>query len=95
LSVQLVDVKIRLINSLLSAARIYYGMEYEVIYLYVLNYSVSNTISFPFFNIVTEAMENGADNGVWGSNGMIVGNIDLNWFEIDKGVISNCFMSIS
>jgi len=26
---------------------------------------------------------------------MIAGNTDLNWFEIDKGVISNCFSSIS
>jgi len=30
-----------------------------------------------------------------GENGIIVGNTDLNWFEIDKGVISNCFSSIS
>jgi len=78
LSVQLVDVKIRLINSILSAARIYYGMEYKVICFYVLNCSIYNTISFPFFNIITEAMENEGDNGVWGSNGMIAGNIDLN-----------------
>jgi len=53
-------------------------MEYELRCFYVLNCSISNTISLPFFNIITEAMENGGDNGVWGSNGMIVGNTDLN-----------------
>ena len=34
-------------------------MEYEVICYYVLNSYSSNTISFPFFKIITEAMENG------------------------------------
>jgi len=66
LSIQLVDGKIRLIKSLLSAARIFYGMEYEVIFFYVLNCSISNTISFPFFKIIIEAMENGGDNREWG-----------------------------
>jgi len=79
LFVQLVDVKIWLIKSLLSAAWIYYEMDMKS-YVYVLNCTSSNTISFPFFNIIIEAMENGGDNRVWGSSGMIVENTDLNWF---------------